>query len=71
MIYHVKNTVVISVSDPMDSRLPGSSVHGVLQARILEWVATPAPVDHPAPGIKPTPLVFPALAGGFLTTSAT
>ena len=26
---------------PMDYRLPGSSVHGVLQARILEWVATP------------------------------
>ena len=26
--------------DPMDCSLPGSSVHGVLQARILEWVAT-------------------------------
>ena len=25
--------------DPMDSTLPGSSVHGILQARILEWVA--------------------------------
>ena len=25
--------------DPMDCNLPGSSVHGVLQARILEWVA--------------------------------
>ena len=25
--------------DPMDCRLPGSSVHGILQARILEWVA--------------------------------
>ena len=25
--------------DPMDSNLPGSSVHGILQARILEWVA--------------------------------
>ena len=23
----------------MDSRLPGSSVHGILQARIMEWVA--------------------------------
>ena len=28
-----------SLCDPMDSRLPGSSVHGVFQARILEWVA--------------------------------
>ena len=27
--------------DPMDCSLPGSSVHGVLQARILEWVAIP------------------------------
>ena len=25
--------------DPMDCSLPGSSVHGVFQARILEWVA--------------------------------
>ena len=25
--------------DPMDYRLPGSSVHGISQARILEWVA--------------------------------
>ena len=27
--------------DPMDSSPPGSSVHGILQARILEWVAIP------------------------------
>ena len=27
--------------DPMDGSLPGSSVHGILQARILEWVAIP------------------------------
>ena len=26
-------------SDPMDCSLPGSSVHGVFQARVLEWVA--------------------------------
>ena len=25
--------------NPMDCSLPGSSVHGILQARILEWVA--------------------------------
>ena len=30
---------VISLCDPMDYSLPGSSVHGILQARILEWVA--------------------------------
>ena len=27
--------------DPMDCSLPGSSVHGILQARILKWVAIP------------------------------
>jgi len=27
-------------SDPMDCSLPGSSIHGTLQARVLEWVAT-------------------------------
>ena len=32
-------SVVFNSCDPMDCRLPGSSVHGILQARILEWVA--------------------------------
>ena len=27
------------LSDPMDFSLPGSSVHGILQARVLEWDA--------------------------------
>ena len=33
--------------DPMDHSLPGSSVHGISQARILEWVAGPPPGDLP------------------------
>ena len=28
-----------TLCNPMDCSLPGSSVHGILQARILEWVA--------------------------------
>ena len=44
----------------------GSSVHGVLQARILEWVAIPSSGDLPDPGIKPTSLSSPVLAGGFV-----
>jgi len=32
-------TVVSDSLDPMDYSLPGSSVHGILQARVLEWVA--------------------------------
>ena len=29
----------LTLSDPMDCSPPGSSVHGILQARVLEWVA--------------------------------
>ena len=28
-----------TLCDPMDHSLPGSSVHGIFQARVLEWVA--------------------------------
>ena len=38
---------------PKDCSLPGSSVHRILQARILEWVAIPFFEDLPDPGIKP------------------
>ena len=31
----------LTLSDPMDYSLPGSSVHGIFQAGILEWVAIP------------------------------
>ena len=31
----------LAFCDPMECGLPGSSVHGILQARILEWVAIP------------------------------
>ena len=31
-----------TLCDPMDCNPPGSSVHGILQARILEWVARPS-----------------------------
>ena len=32
-----------ALCDPMDCSQPGSSVHGILQARVLEWVAIPSP----------------------------
>ena len=32
----------VRLCDPMDCSPPGSSVHGILQARILEWVAMPS-----------------------------
>ena len=31
-----------TVCDPMDCSLTGSSIHGILQERILEWVAVPS-----------------------------
>ena len=49
----------------MDCSPPGSSVHGILQARILEWVAIPFARASPESGVKPE---SPALAGGFFTT---
>ena len=56
---------------PYGSSPPGSSVHGILQARILEWVAVPPPGDLPDPGMEPASLMSPALAGGFFIASAT
>ena len=53
----------LTLCDPRDCSLPGSSVHGNLQARTLEWVACPPPGDLPDPGIEPG---SPALQMGSL-----
>ena len=53
----------------MDCSPPGFSVHRILQARTLEWVAVPPPEDLLDLGIKLSSLMSPALAG--VTTSAT
>ena len=58
----------LTLCDPMDCNLPGSSVHGIFQARILEWLPFPPPGDLPNPGIEPRSLTS---AGGFFTTWAT
>ena len=49
----------------MDCWPPGSSVHGIFQARILKWVYTFLPRDQTRVSLSP------ALAGRFFTTSAT
>ena len=54
-----------TLCDPMDCSPPGSSVHGISQARILEWVAISSPGALPSPWIEPR---SPALAGEFFTT---
>ena len=53
--------------DPMDPSPPGSSVHGIFQTKILEWVPFPIPGDLLNPGIKPASPLSPALAGRFFT----
>ena len=44
--------------DPMDCSLPGFSLHGIFQARVLEWGAISFSGDLPDPGVKPR---FPIL----------
>ena len=56
-----------TLCDPMDYSPPGSSVHGISQARILSGLPFPSPGDLPNPGIEPESLLSPALAGGFFT----
>ena len=48
-----------------------ASVHGILQARILEWLLYSSPGDLPNSETEPVSLMSPALAGGFFTTSTT
>ena len=43
----------LDLCDPMDYSLQGSSVHAVLQTKILEWVAIPFPRGASLPGIGP------------------
>ena len=39
LMYKVSQSCV-TLCNPMDCSLPGSSIHGIFQARVLEWVAT-------------------------------
>ena len=56
--------------NPMDCSPPGSSIHEISQAIILEWVSSSASRGFPPPGMKPTSPASPAWAGGFFTTEA-
>ena len=61
----------LTLCEPMHYSLPGSSVHGILQARILESVAISSRRGSSRPRHQTTFLASPALAGEFFTTSAT
>ena len=63
-------SVASTVCDPMDCRPPGFSVHGISQARILEWVALSSSRGSSKPEMEPMPaalqvdaLLVPANAG--------
>ena len=43
----------LTLCNTLDCSLPGSSIHGILPARIPEWVAIPSPGDLPNPEIEP------------------
>ena len=57
----------VQLCNPMDCSLQGSSVHGILQARVLGGLPRPPLGDLPKPGVKPTFPASPVLAGGFFT----
>ena len=69
---HAKSLqLCLTLCDAMNCSLPGSSVHGILQTQMVEWVVIPFPGYLPDPGIKLASLMSPALAVGFFTTSTT
>jgi len=57
---------MLALCDLMDCSQSGSSVRGIIQARIV--LPCPPPGDLPDSGLEP---MSPALAGGFFTSSAT
>ena len=60
----------LTLCNPMDCSPPGSSISGILQARILEWLPCPPLGDLPNPGIKPESLAFsPTLQANSLPVS--
>ena len=60
----------VRLCSPTGCSPPGSTIHGISQAKMLEWLPRPTPGDLSDPGVEHVS-ESPALAGGFLTTSAT
>ena len=65
---HVCAQLRLTLCDLRDYNLPGSSVHGIFQARLLEWVAISFSRGSPDLGTELVSLVSPALAGRFFAT---
>ena len=59
VLVHAKSLqLCLTLCDPMDCSPPSSSVLGMSQVRVLEWVAIPSPGDLPKPGIQLASLSF-------------
>ena len=58
----------LTLCDPMNCSLPGFSVHGILQAEILEWVAMPSSRDSSQPRDQTHISYGSCTAGRFFTT---
>ena len=61
----------LTLCDLMGCSSPGSSVRGILKARILESVAISSSRGSSDPGMEPAFLMSPASAVGFFTTCST
>ena len=58
----------LTLCHPMDSSPPGSSVHGILQARILEWVAMPSSRESSRPREQTHVTCISCIASGVFTS---
>ena len=58
----------LTLCDPIDGSPPNSSVHGILQVRILEWVVMLSSRGSSQPRVKSAYTVSPALAVDSLPT---
>ena len=66
MVVVLVTTLCPTLCRPIDCSPPGSSVHGISQARVLKWAAISFPGDLPDPGSEP----ISCLAGRFFTTES-
>ena len=58
----------LTLCNPLDYRPQGSSIHGILWAKILEWVAMPSSRDLLDPRMEPASPVSPVLQADSLPT---
>ena len=67
-IYVLSHFSHVRLCNPMDYSLPGSSVHGILQERILEWISTPFSRPSSGPRME---LGSPGLQADYLPSKPT